>query len=36
MAGRTLAMHILPFGPPEVRLGEHPVTFPTRKTFGSI
>ncbi len=36
MAGRTPALHILAFGPPEVRLGKHPVTFPTRKTLALL
>ena len=36
MAGRSTALHILAFGPPEVRLGEHPVTFPTRKTLALL
>ena len=31
-----LIMHIHTLGPPEVRLGEHLVTFPTRKTLALL
>jgi DNA-binding SARP family transcriptional activator len=36
MAEQTQVLHILALGPPEVRLGEHPVTFPTRKTLALL
>ncbi len=32
MADQLLTLHLLAFGPPEVRVGENLVTFPTRKT----
>ncbi len=36
MADPTLTLHILALGPPEVRLGEYLVTFPTRKTLALL
>ena len=36
MAEQTPVLHILALGPPEVRLGEHLVTFPTRKTLALL
>lgn len=36
MANPTLALHIFALGPPEVRLGEILVTFPTRKTLALL
>ncbi len=36
MADQTPVLHILTLGPPEVRLGEHLVTFPTRKTLALL
>jgi len=36
MADQTPVLHILALGPPEVRLGEHLVTFPTRKTLALL
>ena len=36
MADQTPVLHILALGTPEVRLGEHLVTFPTRKTFALL
>ena len=36
MADQTLALHIFALGPPEVRLGEYLVTFPTRKTLALL
>jgi DNA-binding SARP family transcriptional activator len=36
MADQTPVLHILTLGPPEVRLGEHLATFPTRKTLALL
>jgi DNA-binding SARP family transcriptional activator len=36
MANPTRVLHILALGPPHVRLGEHVVTFPTRKTMALL
>ena len=36
MADHPPALHISALGPPEVRLGEHLVTFPTRKTLALL
>jgi DNA-binding SARP family transcriptional activator len=36
MADQTPVLHILALGPPEVHLGEHLVTFPTRKTLALL
>ncbi len=36
MAGQALPLHLLTLGPPEVRLGEKLVTFPTRKTLALL
>jgi DNA-binding SARP family transcriptional activator len=36
MADQTPLLHIMALGPPEVRLGEHLVTFPTRKTLALL
>ena len=36
MADQIPVLHILALGPPEVRLGEHLVTFPTRKTLALL
>ena len=36
MAEKTPVLHIFALGPPEVRLGEHLVTFPTRKTLALL
>jgi DNA-binding SARP family transcriptional activator len=36
MADQTPVLHIFALGPPEVRLGEHLVTFPTRKTLALL
>ncbi len=36
MADQTPVLHIAALGPPEVRLGEYPVTFPTRKTMALL
>ena len=36
MADQTPVLHIAALGPPEVRLDEHLVTFPTRKTFALL
>ena len=36
MADQSPILHILVLGPPEVRLGEHLVTFPTRKTLALL
>jgi DNA-binding SARP family transcriptional activator len=36
MADQTPALHILALGPPEVRLGKHLMTFPTRKTLALL
>ncbi len=36
MADLLLPLHLYALGPPEVRLGENPVTFPTRKTLALL
>jgi DNA-binding SARP family transcriptional activator len=36
VADQTLPLHILALGPPEVRLGDNLVTFPTRKTLALL
>jgi DNA-binding SARP family transcriptional activator len=36
MADQTPVLHIMALGPPEVHLGEHLVTFPTRKTLALL
>ena len=36
MVGLVLPLHLYALGPPEVRLGESPVTFPTRKTLALL
>ncbi|HSG44638.1 MAG TPA: AAA family ATPase [Anaerolineales bacterium] len=36
MSDKTPVLHIFTLGPPEVRLGEHLVTFPTRKTLALL
>jgi hypothetical protein len=36
MADQTPELHICALGPPEVHLGEHLVTFPTRKTLALL
>jgi DNA-binding SARP family transcriptional activator len=36
MADKSQVLQIFAFGPPEVRLGEHLVTFPTRKTLALL
>jgi DNA-binding SARP family transcriptional activator len=36
MADQTPELHIFALGPPEVRLGEHLVSFPTRKTLALL
>ena len=36
MADQTPELHIFTLGPPEVRLGEHLVSFPTRKTLALL
>ena len=36
VADQTLPLHLFAFGPPEVHLGEHLVTFPTRKTLALL
>jgi DNA-binding SARP family transcriptional activator len=36
MADKSRVLKIFAFGPPEVRLGEHLVTFPTRKTLAML
>jgi hypothetical protein len=35
-ADQTLPLHLFALGPPEVRLGENPLTFPTRKTLALL
>ena len=36
MASRASQLHLTFLGPPEVRLGEQQVTFPTRKTLALL
>ncbi len=36
MADQTLPLHLFALGPPEVRLGENLLTFPTRKTLALL
>ena len=36
MADQTIPLHLYALGPPEVCLGENPVTFPTRKTLALL
>ena len=36
MADQVLPLHLYALGPPEVRLGENLVTFPTRKTLALL
>ncbi len=36
MADQAIPLHIYALGPPEVRLGEHLVSFPTRKTLALL
>ena len=36
MADQALPLHLYALGPPEVRLGENLVTFPTRKTLALL
>ncbi len=36
MANQTISLHLCALGPPEVRLGEHLVSFPTRKTMALL
>ena len=36
MADHTPVLHITALGPPEVRLGDHLVSFPTRKTLALL
>ncbi len=36
MTDQELPLHLYALGPPEVRLGENPVTFPTRKTLALL
>jgi DNA-binding SARP family transcriptional activator len=36
MAGQAISLHLYALGPPEVRLGEYLVTFPTRKTLALL
>ena len=35
LADHLLPLRLLALGPPEVRLGDNLVTFPTRKTLGA-
>ena len=36
MVDQELPLHLYTLGPPEVCLGENPVTFPTRKTLALL
>ena len=36
MADQAIPLHLYALGPPEVRLGENLVTFPTRKTLALL
>ncbi|MFZ2097392.1 MAG: hypothetical protein WAV05_12215, partial [Anaerolineales bacterium] len=36
MADQVLPLHLSALGPPEVRLGDNLVTFPTRKTLALL
>ncbi len=36
MANQAIPLHLFALGPPEVRLGEHLVSFPTRKTLALL
>jgi DNA-binding SARP family transcriptional activator len=36
MADQTLSLHLFALGPPEARLGDRLLTFPTRKTLALL